>query len=357
MKAVHCPICHRRINWSETPPYRIGADGTAQRLARDPRESEESWRDRLVTAYRPCRDLAEPGAHLLPYDYADYTPITIGMIGHSRAGKTHLLAAMISRLCSNDPTIAALGLQVGPLDLNVHQRYVAQCVTPLIVRRRRLASTPANARVEFCDALKVTNAEHRSFAVTFFDLSGEQLIRADDDEVRFYAAADALVFVVDPESLPKSPTSNAAADASFEVALRRLESRPRPPRVRQLLPVAAAVVVAKADLIRFQDRLASDWLARASGEEEVQLDTVEQESEDVYTYLSQRGASQWLRPAQECFRSTLHFASATNGPAVDDAYPGAFRQCRVLKPLLSVFAMTGILDDRALVPSHSEELT
>ena len=117
-------------------------------------------------------------------------------------------------------------------------------------------------------------------------------------------------------------------------------------------PVAAAIVVAKADLIRFGDRLVNDWLALGSPEEEGELSTVERESEDVYAYLSERGAGPWLRPAQECFRSTLHFASATNGPASDGVYPGAFRQCRVLKPLLAVFAMTGILDESVLLPSE-----
>ena len=91
-----------------------------------------------------------------------------------------------------------------------------------------------------------------------------------------------------------------------------------------------------------------------SAEEEVELSTVERESEDVYAYLTERGAAQWLRPAQQCWRSTLHFASATNGPASDGGYPGAFRQCRVLKPLLAVFAMTGILDERPAEPPGEE---
>jgi hypothetical protein len=307
-----------------------------------------------VRAYRPCGEVGHPGTHLLPYDYAKYTPVSIGMIGHSRAGKTHLLAAMIYRLCSNDPVLRGLDLQVGPLDLAVHQRYVAEYITPLIGHRRQLGGTPA-ALVEFCDALKVTNTRNgRSFALTFFDLAGERLERASDDELQFYSSAQALVFVVDPESIPRRAGPGTGGDVSFEVALRRLDARARPPGARSFHPVAAAVVVAKADLIRFEDRLVSDWLAVGSAEEEVELSTVERESEDVYAYLSQRGATQWLRPAQECYRSTLHFASATNGPASDGTFPGAFRQCRVLKPLLAVFAMTGILDESALLPPSEE---
>ena len=161
MSEIYCPICDRLIDWDRTPPYRIGADGRAEPLVRDPRESEASWRDRLITAYRPCSDVGQAGTHLLPYDYADYTPVTIGMIGHSKAGKTHLLAAMISRLCSNDPVLDRIGLRVGPLDLRVHQRYVADCVTPLIMQHKQLEATPGNAGVEFCDALKVTNGRQQ----------------------------------------------------------------------------------------------------------------------------------------------------------------------------------------------------
>jgi len=353
---VHCPICNRRIGWETAAPYRVHPDGRAELLEREEGETEVDWRTRLITGYRPCGEVGRPGTHLLPYDYADYTPITIGMVGHSRAGKTHLLATMIARLCSNEPVLGRLGLAVGPLDLRVHQRYVADHITPLMQDRRQLRGTPANASVEFCDALKVTNrVTGRSFALTFFDLAGERLERPDDDEVRFYANAAALVFVVDPESIPRRSERRSerrtAADASFDVALRRLGARDRPRRAKSFHPVAAAVVVAKADLVRFDDRLVSDWLALSSAEEEVELGTVERESEDVYAYLTQRGATQWLRPAQECGRSTLHFASATNGPASEGRFPEAFRQCRVLKPLLAVFAMTGILDERLLLPA------
>jgi len=351
-----CPICGNTVDWVQMPPYRIGDDGQYEPLVRGERDSEASWRDRLGTAHRPCGDPGRQGTHWLPYDYPDHTPVTIGLVGDSGAGKTHLLAAMIHRLCSNDPVLGRLGLRVGPLDLRLHQRYMGSVVRPLIHDRRRLMGTPADRPVAFCAALGVTNAHGRRFALTFFDLAGERLTRPDDDEVRFYATAHAMIFVVDAEALPGRFTPPATGDAAFDVALRRLEARrnawPRPRDVADLNPIAAAVVVAKADLVRFEDRLVSDWLALGSSEEEIQLSTVEQESRDVYAYLTRRRATPWLRPAQECARSTLHFASATNGPARDNAYHGAFRQLRVLKPLLSVFAMTGILDEQLLRPAE-----
>ena len=87
MSDVECPICNKRVNWRTAPPYRMGANNVPEPLVREPRESEASWRDRLITAYRPCGDVGQAGTHLLPYDYGDYTPVTIGMIGHSRRAR------------------------------------------------------------------------------------------------------------------------------------------------------------------------------------------------------------------------------------------------------------------------------
>lgn len=376
-----CPICGRRINWSATPPYRLNAVEQPELLVRDPGEVENSWQERLTRAYRPCGDVSQPGTHLLPYHYADYTPVTIGVIGQSSAGKTHLLAAMIHRLCSGDPVLVdQLGLRVSELDVRVHRRYLAQNVTPLITQRRELGATRADVPVDFCDALKVTNRRNQTFAVVFFDLAGERLERPNDDEARFYAWANALIFVVNAATLPKRfgrRIAPVAGDASFEVALHRLSGRGKPTGVAPLHPVAAAVVVAKADLIEFDDRLVATWMRAGSAEEEAALGTVEAESEDVYVYLTRRGAAQWLKPARDCYRSTLHFASATNsqaelppGQAGDPAgpaqpagqvqsenrvFPRTFRQRRVLKPLLSVFEMTGILDESDLLPAKEPQ--
>jgi hypothetical protein len=353
---VYCPIHQHKIsNWWSAEPYQIGTDAVAQRVTRDSGETEESWQSRLSLAYRPCADPAQPGAHFLPWDYADYSPVTIGMIGHSGAGKTHLLAAMIYQLLSLDTyLLERVGIhRVGPLDVRAHQRFEAECVTPLIVHRRELGGTRAGT-VEFCDALKVTNDRGRSFAVTFFDLAGETLEGRRNQEARFYAGANALIFVVDAASLPRRRSQGSAGDATFTVALKRMESRPGPTAARGFIPVAAAVVVAKADLVEFQDVLPGDWLAAGSPYEETDLSTVEQESEDAFVFLTRRGATRWLGPAQDCHHSTLHFASATNGPAIEQAFPPSFRPRRVLKPLLSVFAMIGIIDGALLHPHPAE---
>jgi hypothetical protein len=81
------------------------------------------------------------------------------------------------------------------------------------------------------------------------------------------------------------------------------------------------------------------------------LSTVQQESEDVYAFLAARGGGDWLQLAGECLGSTLHLASATGtGPreqgdrAVARRFDETlFRQHRVLRPLLALFAMKGVM--------------
>lgn len=350
MSYVVCPNCGRSVDWAAAEPVSIGDGGEPVPLRRDPRETDDSWNERLQTAYRTCSGLGRPDSHLLPYDYDRYRHVVIGMVGSSDAGKSTLLAAMIHRLCSGDPAFARLGLQVEPLDLASHRRYVTSTVDRLM-RRQRLSNTRANKQIVFRTVLKVTNREGGAFAVSFFDVAGEQLARSDPD-VRFYATADALIFVVDSARLPRPGRPQPTGESTFEEALRRLSGRASVSST--FIPVPAAVVVAKADLIRFDDPLVGYWLAKGSADEETELSTVEEESADVYTYLTLRGATAWLAPASRCYKSTLHFASATNGSPTGDTYDGAFRQVRVLKPLLSVFAMTGILDERLLEPDSEQ---
>ncbi|GAA2372929.1 hypothetical protein [Nonomuraea africana] len=351
--AIECPICLRWVDWEATPPVVFGADDRPEILRKDPREDEVAWQTRLQTAYRPCSGVGSADSHYLPYDYADYRPIIVGVFGESRSGKSHLVAAMISRLCANDAALRRLGLTVDPLDLRTHQQYMSRTVEPFIKGRRRLDPTQP-LPVAFTDALRVTNAAGDSFAVSFFDVAGEQLERSDP-EVRFFGSVNALLFVIDPDSIPglTQPAATAIGDSTFEEALKRLGGRPSPGK--EFLHLPAALVVAKADLLRYSFDLAGEWMSRSGGAEETDLSTVERESEDVYALLVERGAEPWLRPAERCYRSTLHFASATNVSPTESAYGEGFAQRRVLKPLLALFAMTGVLDEELMRPVRGDD--
>jgi hypothetical protein len=357
MAALLCPICLYEIaDWASAPLVMITDDGQVVDLVRGGDEGADSWAQRLATAYRRCPGSDKSGnVHYLPSSYGDFRRVVIGVIGHTQAGKSHLLAAMIGHLMRSEARLNRMGLRVDPLDIRIHERYMSQIVLPFLRDRKGIDRTRTPV-VDLTDALKVTNlATGVSTAVSFFDVEGEKLASADDS-TRFIGAVDALLFVVDPLAIPGMTRrdTEAISDRAFDYVLSRLAKRPG--AGGEFLPYPAAVVVAKSDVLEFGiEELPAYWLRRdrAEADEDLQLSTVEQESEDVYTFLAGRSAEPWLRPAIRCYRSTLHFASATNTQLVDGHYPAlAFRQRRVLKPLLSLFAMTGILNPGLLTPER-----
>ncbi len=354
-----CPVCLRVLDWERAPLVTLGQDGSVTALELPQDESEQGRRLRLHTAYRTCHG-TDP-VHYLPADYGDQdvNRITVGVIGRTSAGKTHLLAAMIGQFMRG-VRLRDLALQVAPLDIGIHKRYVDNVVTPFLDRREQLDLT-AIGPTDIADAFLVTNLETgRRYSVTFFDVSGELLARAGVDEKRFLGAVNALIFVIDPEAIRGLPVqvngaaaaagtgrSGSEGDPAFDAVLRLLRVA-RDEQAAAFLGIPAAVVVGKSDLLRRGDRYV-DWWLRAEADEDLDLDTVEEESGDVFTYLYTHGGERWLEPAQQCIQSTLHFASAAGTAPRDGHFPDVgFRPRRVIKPLLALLAMKGVIDPSAL---------
>ncbi|MBV9448176.1 MAG: hypothetical protein JO345_20015 [Streptosporangiaceae bacterium] len=364
MVMIECPVCLRNLDWEQAPLVTMGEDLAPTPLVLPPDEAPAATRMRLGTAYRTCPGR---GGHYLPADYGDMKAerITVGMIGNSAAGKSHLLAAMIGQFMRGI-RLRQLDLQVSPLDLLIHKRYVQEAVTPFLDQRKELDRTRV-AAAEITDAFLVANlAAGKRYTVTFFDVAGEQLGRAGAEENLFLGAVNALIFVVDPgavRGLVRAPAGSGvnagavnagavdageggtAGDYTFDNVLKLLRLA-RDEAAAEFLGVPAAVVVTKADLLRRGDLLLERWL-RAEADEDLDLSTVEEESGDVFTYLYTHGADRWLEPAQQCIWSTLHFASAAGTSPRDKVFPEeSFRPFRVIKPLLSLLAMKGVIDSR-----------
>jgi hypothetical protein len=358
MAMIECPVCLQMLDWEQAPLVTMGEGSGPTPLVVPENESPAAARMRRGTAYRECPG---QGGHYLPADYGDMLAerITIGMIGTSLVGKTHLLAAMIGQFMGG-VRLRQLDLQVSPLDLLIHKRYVDETVRPFLDERKKLERTRV-AAAEITDAFLVTNVTvGRRYAVTFFDVSGEMLLRASADENLFLGAVNALIFVIDPQAIrglvrPQGGTDaeteaagaanggGSAGDYTFDSVLKLLRLA-RDETAAEFLGVPAAVVVAKADLLRGGDPLLERWW-KAEGDEDLDLGTLEEESGDVFTYLYTNGAQRWLEPAQQCLWSTLHFASATGTSAREDEFPeSSFRPHRVIKPLLALLAMKGVID-------------
>ena len=343
---VLCPICLQRITWRGLPLYRY--DPATGRYAEQTIPAgagpEQRARIRRVSRIRCPNRHADP--HHLPAAYGTAgRPLVFGLVGAPGAGKTHLLAAMVGAIDRGD-LHRHYGLECWPLDVPLHQEYLRDTVGPLLDQGRELLPTPPG-RMMFADGFMVARPGRTPRPVALFDVAGDDLTRVAD-ATAFLDAADGLIFVVDPVRLDRCD----GRDHTFGVVLDLLRASGRLPEVR------AAVVVTKADLLRFEDPVAM-WLRRDTAA--VDPDETLSESADVYAYLHTRGAQAWTRPYRECTRATLHVASATGcgatGAAAGDGdgderpqggrFTRGVRPQRVLRPLVSLLAMTGVLEDTA----------
>ena len=322
---IPCPICLGRLSWAGLPYYTFDKSLNQYVPLDLPSGLSDEQRNRMLrTASVRCPNPGDTTrTHYLPAGYGTFGPPAIyGFIGNTTSGKTHLVASMVGAI--EQGGLASYGLHAVPMDLDQHQLFLRTMVRPLLVESTRLSPT-REGEVAFVDAFVVSDEQGGRRPLALFDVAGSELSDVGDAK-RFLDIADGLVFVADPARFAE----DGLGDAAFNTVLNLLHSSDR------LAKVSAAIVLNKADLLKFDDPVAY-WLRR----DEERLDPADSlaESADVYAYLHQRGAQAWTRPYQECGRATLHVASATGTNTVERGV----RPMRVLKPLVSLMAMTGLL--------------
>jgi hypothetical protein len=339
-RTVCCPTCLDTFLWDETGLHEFFA-GQYRPLDLSAVHEPRKRADRLRTAYKLCPNPSgdAPG-HYIPASYATYPdPIRIGLVGDTRSGKTHLLAAMIGEI--EGGALQPFKINAAALDVERHKAFLHSHVHPLLTDGVQLRWTELDV-IEFADALILTSAETTRL-VLFYDVAGEDLTKTGRP-ARFVAAVDALIFVVDPvvalpDALGENGTDGRAgqrADRAFGVVLDRLRHR------GGALDVAAAIAVAKSDMLRFTPPV-DQWLRAPLQKGRFDERLVMQESRDAYAFLYAHGATGWLRPFHDTRHCTLHFVSATGADPRDGRLPRGARPQRVLTPLLSVLAATGVL--------------
>jgi len=338
-------------------PFALGEDA----------DDGDDWESTTGAQPRPApldpqpdeNELSEP--HYIPYEYCQIPrTLNIGLIGTTRSGKSHLLAAMLHRLQEEEEELAALGVYVQPFaemwEHYMQREDVAGFLAP--DQRTALRRTNRTDPVEFRMAYTVTstwNGEETDCVVSFFDVAGELFLDSKArSRLQFIYGLDAYIFVADGQSLygwdgKRRGLLHPSGFGNVINKLRqdeRLVARASGQR-KHPLPKPAVVVLAKADLLLAQEEYwVSRWLER---DDEFQLETVDQESEDVYVYCATNGAREWLQPVNAFEDATLHFASATGCEERDGRYnKRKFRHMRVLRPLLSLFAMTGLIDPQTI---------
>lgn len=340
---VRCPLCLGMTRWDGHTVYDVsGAEVDLNRIT-NPLKRAEVVDYARVKCTAPEEDFG--GKHYLPIDYVRWEqPLVIGFIGGSETGKSTLLTAMVREIDRGG--LAVYGLESEPLDRERHREFELTRIEPLFGRATAHDPTPrVQKNVQFVDAFRITHAGGVR-PVAFFDVGGEGL-RMDEPGVnRFLYAVEALIFVADPALIEKNRQADgfAGKDGTFQTALDRII---RVRREQAIAPPAAAVVLAKSDMRRF-DPVVERWLGREA-RDGLDPDSIRAESRDVYAFLYRLRATPWLYPVSRCRPCTLHFVSATSGSArmgdEDVArYQRGVRPRRVLEPLAAILAMSGVID-------------
>ncbi|WP_435973530.1 hypothetical protein [Streptomyces sp. Qhu_M48] len=340
-----CPHCLLPVEYDERLLVTIDAKGNRIPLDLTAERRPGHVADALRKAYHLCPHTVDGDeGHELPVPYlVNGEPLSIALVGSSSVGKTHLLAAMLGEVELGG--LEPYGLKCLPLNPEAHRTYLRERVQSL-QQGRQLGRTGQQTFARFADGLLVSAGGATPRPVVFFDLAGEDL--AQDSEVgRFLMGVDAFVFVLDPlrsirlSSLDPIREQSGVrrrdlGDEAFATVLNRI------PRQRGgLVAAPAALAVNKSDLVRFEP-VVDRWLGRAlPGRHDPAA--LRAESRDAYAFLAHRAGPAWLKPFDDCADCTLHFVAATGGQARGDRFPHGARPRRVLAPLLSLFAMCGLL--------------
>ncbi|MCT4352402.1 hypothetical protein M5362_04545 [Streptomyces sp. Je 1-79] len=346
-RARMCPHCLRPVEYDETLLVTIDAKGNRIPLDLAGEHRPAIRREILRKAYHLCPH-AGPGeeAHELPVPYlTNGDPLSIAFVGSSSVGKTHLLAAILGEVELGG--LEPYGLKCLPLNPDAHRTYLRERVQSL-QQGRQLGRTVQQTFARFADGLLVSARGATPRPVVFFDLAGEDL--AQDGEVtRFLTGVDAFVFVLDPlralrmasldpvreqDGLPRRDLG----DEAFTTVLNRIERQSN-----GLVGAPAVIAVNKSDLVRFEPAV-DRWLGRGLPPR-LDREALRAESRDAYAFLTHHASRAWLKPFDDCARCTLHFVAATGGQARGDRFPHGARSRRVLAPLLSIFAMCGLLPE------------
>lgn len=351
---MRCYKCLRQFEWDDDNlhVYPETANDWVKLEIKDPLDPL-LYEEQIRRAWIRC-----PSGHYLPSAYArSGTPLIITVVGRSVSGKTHLLAAIVWEIIRGG--LEPFGLGSTPLEQETHQRFMDEKVGPLFQGKARLKRTLEKAPVSFVDGFMMTGP-HGTRPVIFIDVSGEDLLRMDEQTL-FVLAAGGFLFVVDtPHALgievpaehdqtmmklgkegrvhEGMATGARVGDETFVNVVARLSG----PALSHL-DVPATVVLNKCDLVRYEHPVA-DWLNRPIEAGAINPKELRAESRDAYAFLYEHDAQAWLQPFDRSRRCTLHFASSTGMIARDDQYARGAQPMRVLGPLVALLAMAGMLD-------------
>ncbi|WP_026423377.1 GTPase domain-containing protein [Actinokineospora inagensis] len=338
-RLIRCPICADEFPWSHDPIISVWDDEKRDYLHIDTSSwSAEKRADLAQRGYRQCPNPSgdTQEEHYLPATFGDFgDPMVIGLVGGGASGKTHLLTAMIRQAYLNG--LAPYDITVKALDHRRHRSFREKFIEEF---ERGAALAGTDTGISDAADILLLRGPAGVRPITFFDVAGEDLrdIDARNRSTRFLIGATAVIFVHPCDDRgPDGQVIRRTENLAFDLAVERLRSKRLP----------AVVAVTKADRLRYAPPV-ERWLRRGD-ETSVDADRIRAESRDVYAFLHHSGAGGSLEPYQAFPRCTLHFVSASGGEAAKGAaagknvFPRGFHPTRVLEPLVSILAMTGMI--------------
>lgn len=198
-----CPECFDRFKVEE---MRFASEKKGKQI-----QGRRSWLDGLLR--RPTKPPKDdhgrrmvfkfcPKGHLQPFTAGLHQSLTIGLIGATFSGKSHFVAALVSRLQerAGDDLWAALL----PVTDETSKRYRDDFETPLIKGRRQLdktAGTPPPLIYNLSFDRRLWNEKRtRSVNLALYDTAGENLDDGDTARqmVQYLSVASGIMFLLDP---------------------------------------------------------------------------------------------------------------------------------------------------------------
>jgi hypothetical protein len=298
-----------------------------------------------ATARRACPECHNP----LPGAYCETPGKIVALVGAKNSGKSTYIAVLLHELSHRIG--AELGTSLVACDDRTIERYKRDFHRPLFGDRRLLPATasavtaPRDPLVYLLTRTRRRGLRQRDMSLTLvlFDTAGEDLRSRDvaDLHLRYLAAADAIIFLVDPLELA---SAREADDDPVDVIARvteLLRSGRDVPHGRRLT-VPAAVALTKIDALPVEGALRH---ARARSEA-LDLDDREAVHEQVRAMLYDWQAGELDRYlGHEYAAYGLFGVSALGGVPRDGAVgAGGIRPYRVEDPLLWLLHRFGMLD-------------
>ncbi len=295
-----------------------------------------------------------PTCHFeLSHDAGQIDQRIIAIIGGSNTGKSHYIAALITRL--QHEVGANFRFSVSMLGDGTRDRWLNDFYRPLFENKTVLQPTlrstaDSRVKVPLMFRLTLSNGNNtRALNLSFFDTAGEDMtfleLESLSVEARYICQADGIIVLLDPlqidsvrQQLPyvDAPRPDPKAKPDFIVArLRELFERRKNLPATKKVPVPIAFTLSKVDTL--QPIVAPDSALHYPSEHfgYLDLDDVQSVSTEVGSYMKQ-----WINPN---FSQDIHLkfarynyfgVSSLGGPPDANKHLATVNPLRVEDPFL-----------------------